>query len=164
MLTFYSIEMKNKNGFNIMLFVCITNLILALSCTKIYKTENKGILMKTDRDFSAMSVSEGMHKAFISFIADSGIMLRDNAYPIMSRNELAKIFEKSSDSTFSLSWEPVFEKISGSGDLGYTIGIYSRKNRGTGEISRGNYVTIWERQKDGSWKFVLDSGTQGLPE
>ena len=32
------------------------------------------------------------------------------------------------------------------------------------KYTRGTYVTIWQKQTDGSWKFVLDTGTQGLPE
>ena len=156
--------MKKKNGFNIMLFVCIINLILILSCTKSNKNDTTGILTKTDIEFSDMSFSEGMYKAFLSFIADSGVMLRNNAYPLRSRNELVMLFENSSDTSFILTWEPLYEKMSESGDLGYTFGIYSRKIKMTGEISKGTYVTIWEKQKDGAWKFVLDTGTQGLPE
>ena len=63
-----------------------------------------------------------------------------------------------------LSWEPVYEKISESGELGYTYGIHSNLEKATGKISKGTYITIWKRQSDGSWKFVLDTGTQGLPE
>jgi ketosteroid isomerase-like protein len=28
--------------------------------------------------------------------------------------------------------------------------------------SKGTYVTIWRKQKDGKWKFVLDTGNQGV--
>jgi len=147
-----------------MLFVFIINLILILSCTKINKKDTSGILLTTDREFSAMSVKSGMHKAFLSFIADSGVMLRNNSYPLRGRQSLGQLFEKSSDTAFVLEWEPVFEKLSESGDLGYTYGIFKRTLRETGNISKGTYVTIWKKQKDGTWKFVLDTGTQGLPD
>jgi ketosteroid isomerase-like protein len=39
-----------------------------------------------------------------------------------------------------------------------------RTIKSNGVISRGTYVTIWEKQKDGTWKFVMDTGTSGLPE
>ena len=74
--------MKKKNGFNIMLFVFIINLIFILSCTKAAKNKpSAGILLQTDRDFSAMSVKEGMFKAFLFYIAEDGVILRDNSFP-----------------------------------------------------------------------------------
>jgi ketosteroid isomerase-like protein len=156
--------MKKKNGFNIMLFVFIIILIVIFSCTKTTKKSDSGILLQTDRDFSAMSVRDGMHKAFLYYIADSGVLLRNNSYPLRSRQSLSSLFEKSSDTSFLLTWEPVYERLSQSGDLGYTYGIFTNQVKRTGVISKGTYVTIWEKQKDGSWKFVLDTGTQGLPD
>jgi len=155
--------MKKKNGVNIMLFVFIINLILILSCTKHNKGETQFTLLKTDREFSMMSAGEGMHKAFLFYVADSGVLLRDNSYPLVGRQALGSLFEKGTDTSFVLTWEPLYGKLSESGDLGYTYGVFTRTIRASGSIARGTYVTIWQKQKDGSWKFVLDSGTQGLP-
>jgi ketosteroid isomerase-like protein len=156
--------MKKKNGFNIMLFVLIINLFFMISCTKSSKQVPSGILMKADLDFSSLSVKEGMQKAFLTYFAESGVMLRDNAYPVMGRDSLISLFSIRKDTAFILAWKPVFEKIAESGELGYTYGIYTRTIKATGAISKGTYVTIWEKQKDGTWKFVMDTGTEGLPE
>lgn len=155
--------MKKNNRVNIMLFVFIINLILILSCSETPKKPVTGILMQTDRDFSDMSVKEGMFKAFLFYIAEDGVMLRNNSFPAKGKETLAKRFEGKTDTTFILSWEPLYEKISGSGDLGYTYGLHTNTDKQTGEITRGTYVTVWLKQPDGSWKFVLDTGTQGLP-
>jgi ketosteroid isomerase-like protein len=155
--------MEKKNGFNIMLFVLIINLFIAISCTNNSKSNSSGILMKTDLEFSKMSVTIGMHKAFLAYFADSGAMLRDNLYPLIGKDSLMAQFAKSADTSFTLSWKPVFEKIAKSGDLGYTYGYYERTIKSTHSISRGTYLTIWEKQKDGTWKFVMDTGTEGLP-
>jgi ketosteroid isomerase-like protein len=156
--------MIKKNGFNIMLFVLIINLFSMISCTNSSNQSPAGVLIKADNDFSEMSVNAGMHKAFLSWFADSGVMLRDNGYPIKGRESLVSMFSTLSDTSFTLAWKPVFEKIAESGELGYTYGFYTRRIRATGEISRGTYLTIWEKQKDGKWKFVMDTGTDGLPE
>jgi len=156
--------MKKKNGFNIMLFVFIINLIVILSCSKKSKSQAEGILLQTDRDFSAMSVREGMFKAFLFYIAEDGVILRNNSFPAKGKENLSTRFSGKTDTTFILSWEPLFEKISESGDLGYTYGIHTNTDKMTGEITRGTYITIWQKQEDGSWKFVLDTGTQGLPD
>jgi ketosteroid isomerase-like protein len=156
--------MKKKNGVNIMLFAFILILIGILSCSKRSKNQPEGILLQTDRDFSAMSVREGMHKAFLNYIADDGVILRNNSYPAKGKKNLEDRFSGKSDTAFKLSWEPLYEKISAGGDLGYTYGIHSNINKSTGEVTKGTYVTIWQKQADGTWKFVLDTGSQGLSE
>jgi ketosteroid isomerase-like protein len=156
--------MKKNNGFNIMLFVLIINLFFMISCAKISKKDPSVVLTKADTDFSGMSVTEGMQKAFLTYFADSGIMLRDNAYPLVGRNSLISMFSNTTDTSFILSWKPVFARIAESGELGYTYGYYIRTIKSTGVVLKGTYVTIWEKQKDGHWKFVMDTGTNGLPE
>jgi len=156
--------MEKKNEFNIMLFVFIIILIVIISCSKNTNTTTVDVLLQTDRDFSAMSVKEGMFKAFLYYIADDGVILRNNSYPDKGKETLKKKFAGKSDTSFTLSWEPLFEKISESGDLGYTYGIHTTTDKSTDEISQGTYITIWQKQLDGSWKFVLDTGTQGLHE
>ncbi|NMC37510.1 MAG: nuclear transport factor 2 family protein [Bacteroidales bacterium] len=136
---------------------------MILSCTKIDKNYSDGILLKTDSDFSALSVKEGMFRAFLAYIADDGVILRDGAYPGKGKKALEEYYSGKSDSSFMLSWEPRYEKISAGGDMGYTYGVWTNRIRSSKQVSRGTYVTIWLRQDDGSWKFVLDSGTQGLP-
>jgi ketosteroid isomerase-like protein len=152
-----------KNGFNIMLFVLIINLFFMISCTKSSKPTSAGALIKADNEFSDMSAKEGMHKAFIFWFDNNGVMLRNNGYPVAGKDSLISLFSGGTDTTFILSWKPAFEKIAESGELGYTYGFYTRTLKATGVVSRGTYVTIWEKQKDGSWKFVLDTGTEGLP-
>jgi ketosteroid isomerase-like protein len=156
--------MKKKNGFNIVLFVIISNLILILSCTKSGKDNSTGILLKTDSDFSEMSVKKGMFNAFLFYIAEDGVILRDNSFPSKGKQALSERFSGKSDTSFVLSWEPLFEKISASGELGYTYGLHSTLDKATGQVTKGTYLTIWQKQADGSWKFVLDTGTQGLPD
>lgn len=156
--------MGKKYGVNIMLFVFIIILFTNLSCSERSKTGNSGVLMKTDLDFSDMSVREGMQRAFLFYIADDGVILRDKSYPSRGKEKLREYYSGKSDSSFVLSWEPLFEKVSRGSDLGYTFGIWTNTNKKSGETSKGTYVTVWQKQNDGSWKFVLDTGTQGLPE
>ena len=156
--------MRKKNGFNIMLFVFIINLIFILSCTKTGKNRTSGELLQADRDFSEMSVTEGMFRAFLFYMAEDGVILRDNSLPSKGKEALRKRFAGKSDSSFVLSWDPLFEKISESGELGYTYGIHTTLVKATGQISKGTYITIWQMQPDGNWKFVLDTGTEGLPD
>ncbi len=156
--------MKKKNGVNITLFVIIIIFLTVLSCSKTDKKNISGVLMETDRDFSAMSVKDGMYRAFLFYVADDGVILKNNSFPIKGKETLIKRFAGESDANFTLSWEPLYEKISKSGEMGYTYGIYTNKDKITGEITKGTYVTIWLKDSFGNWRFVLDTGTQGLSD
>jgi len=147
-----------------MLFVFIFNFLNILSCSNPDATASVEELLKADRDFSQMSLEKGMFSAFLSFIAEDGVILRDNSFPSKGREALRERFDGKSDTSFVLTWEPLSGKMSGSGDLGYTYGIHTTLIKATGELSKGTYVTVWQRQADGSWKFVLDTGTEGLPD
>jgi ketosteroid isomerase-like protein len=60
----------------------------------------------------------------------------------------------------SLSWHPTFVKIVG--DVGITSGPYELHQadaQGQDRRSTGKYVTVWQRQADGEWRFVWDGGT-----
>lgn len=138
-------------------------LTLLFSCTQKSNSMEKDILIETDLAFSKLSEEKGVQFAFLEFIGENGVMLRDNSYPIKGKEKLAEIYAESSDTAYVLIWEPLFADIAKSLDLGYTYGVYTLKIKETGEISRGNYVSIWKKQEDCTWKFVLDSGTEGLP-
>jgi ketosteroid isomerase-like protein len=61
---------------------------------------------------------------------------------------------------FSLTWHPTFAKVVG--DVGMTSGPYEMHladAKGADHRSTGNYVTVWQRQSDGQWRFVWDGGT-----
>ena len=49
------------------------------------------------------------------------------------------------------------------GDTAYETGKYKYeyKEKGKPAINEGRYVTVWKRQKDGSWKLAMD---MGVPE
>jgi len=156
--------MGRKNGFNIVLFVFMAILIIIFSCAKKNEKKISGVLLQTDRDFSSMSEKEGMFVAFLASIADDGVIPRANSFPEQGKDKLRARFEGRSDTSFVLTWEPLYEKIAESGEIGYTYGIHTNLDKASGAVSKGTYVTVWLKQADGSWKYILDSGTQGLPE
>jgi ketosteroid isomerase-like protein len=119
-----------------------------------------GELQITDSEFSDYSRQYGMRKAFLEYIDDDGVMMRDNALPLKGAKAIDFIASMN-DSSVQLTWEPQGGDIAASGDLGYTYGIYEMRDT-SDNVQRGTYVTIWRKQEDGKWKFVLDSGNQGL--
>jgi ketosteroid isomerase-like protein len=118
-------------------------------------------IQQTDIDFSNFSKEHGLRKAFLQYIDDDGILMRDNAMPFVGANAIDYIASRN-DSSILLTWEPRGGDVAASGDLGYTYGVYEMKD--SVNVQKGTYVTIWKKQPDGKWKFVLDSGNQGTGE
>jgi len=121
-------------------------------------------LMEVDREFARQSVEKGSHESFLAYIDDSCVLLRPNRQPVIGRKKIEEMFS-TPDTSFTLNWEPLFADISESGDLGYTYGIYTvQMDSPEGDLvnKEGTYVTIWEKDQNGNWKFVLDTGNQGL--
>ena len=150
----------------IILPVLIVILILfSPGCSKTARHESLvKDLIDVDLEFARLSLEKGSHAAFLEFIDDSCALLRPNRHPVVGRKQIEEMFN-SPDTSFSLTWAPQFADVSESGDLGYTYGIYTiQMDSPEGEVvtKEGTYVTIWKKDKNGDWKFVLDTGNQGL--
>jgi ketosteroid isomerase-like protein len=121
-------------------------------------------LLDIDIGFAEQSSAKGSHAAFLEYIDDSCVLLRPNRKPVLGRAKIEEMFS-TPDTSFTLNWDPQFAEVSQSGDLGYTYGIYTIQMdspEGPVVTKEGTYVTIWKKDKNGTWKFVLDTGNQGL--
>jgi ketosteroid isomerase-like protein len=121
-------------------------------------------LLEVDREFSDLSLKIGAPESFLTYIDDSCVLLRPNRNPVIGRKKIEELYS-TPDTSFTLSWKPLSADISGSGDLGYTYGIFTvsmDSPEGIKVTKEGTYVTIWKKDINGNWKFVLDTGNQGL--
>ena len=129
---------------------------------KIHQNDSEE-LAGTDRFYSALSAEKGMNTAFLAMFDSAGVILRANHPPIEGYAAIRSLLMSESDSTFILSWEPSLSKISASGDMGYTYGTYKIVDRATDSLTgEGTYATVWQKQSDGKWKALLDTGNSGL--
>jgi ketosteroid isomerase-like protein len=125
--------------------------------------DEKQKMMDADRAFSKMSVQKGMKTAFLDYIDSNGVLLRPKQLPIVGADAIDYLIQIN-DSSYTMQWEPKGGGIAQSGELGYTYGLYALKPSGRDTTLYGTYVSIWKKQADGSWKFVLDSGNEGVGE
>jgi ketosteroid isomerase-like protein len=148
-----------------LLFFCIAVIVVSSCKTKKKpddtNTKLKVEILETDRAFSAMSQAKGLRNAFMNFIDSDAVLLRPNSLPLEG-GEAMDIIIRNNDSVTLLTWQPKEATISKSGDLGYTYGVYSRKPGDEDTVYYGTYVTIWKKQPGGKWKFVLQSGNEGV--
>ena len=116
-------------------------------------------LIATDKAFSRMSVEKGLNAAFIYYADDSVVKVRDGNFPLIGKDTMAKIYLSSPDTGMILKWKPVKAEISQSDDLGYTFGEWELYRKANDTTLYGNYISIWKKQPDGTWKYVLDAGS-----
>ena len=118
-------------------------------------------IISADLAFSDMCRQVGMKKAFLQYIDNEGVLLRPDHLPIVGA-EAINYISFLSDTAYTLSWEPSHAEIASSGDLGYTYGTFKLELPDT--TLTGTYVNIWKKEKDGEWKFVLNSDNPGTEE
>lgn len=156
-----------NNGKNFMVIAFMATLLIT-SCTPkkkpepmIVETDHKTSMMEADRAFSKMSEESGLKNAFMNFIDNKGILLRPNVVPLVGGNAVDYI-SQGADTSYTMTWDPSGGMVARSGDLGYTYGVYSLRPKGRDTVLYGTYVSIWKRQEDGTWKFVLETGNEGI--
>jgi hypothetical protein len=118
-------------------------------------------MMNADRAFSKMCQDKGMKAAFIEYLDSNGVLLRPNHLPIAGADAVDFLIQQN-DTDYTMTWEPKNGVIARSGELGYTYGIYALRPSAKDTVIYGTYVSIWKKEKGGTWKYVLDSGNEGI--
>lgn len=134
--------------------------LLALQSNKAFAkkpdTEKaKKEILATETAFAKMVKEKGIKEAFLYYAADSAVLMRDKL--VKGKAEIKAYFDKQKV-LGELSWTPEFVSVAESCDMGYTYGHYDFSAMDNGKpVSRhGLFHTIWQKQKDGSWKFIFD--------
>jgi ketosteroid isomerase-like protein len=118
-------------------------------------------LKLADLAFNQLCQEKGMKFSFLEFADDNVIKLTNKAFASRGKAALEKEFGDEVQD-FKLEWKPDFAEMAASGDLGYTFGNW-RLTLSDGTVRYGEYMTVWKKQADGSWKYVMDGGN-GTPD
>jgi ketosteroid isomerase-like protein len=104
--------------------------------------------------FAAYSVKNGMRAAFIEFFAEKSWLLRPEL--VDAQAWLAT----RSDPAIILDWKSQRTILSASGDLGFSTGpsIVRDKRDPAAPASHGQFFSVWQKQKGGEWKVLVDHG------
>lgn len=112
-----------------------------------------------DSSFSDLAYRMGTGFAFSNTVADNGVVFGTPQFVVGP--DAVRAFFAAQGTSSSLTWRPVYASVADSRDLGFTIGEYIATGRGPSgaAVQRfGKYLTVWKRQRDGTWKFVVDGG------
>lgn len=125
-------------------------LLLVAACVE--RAPSADDIVAAERAFAADGYARGVKASFLDHSAADAIIFAPG--PVNAHETLeASPDENLAEPRKHLVWWPLYAGISKSGDLGFTTGPYA-----IDEDRRGHYFTIWKKQADGAWKWVLDAG------
>jgi hypothetical protein len=132
---------------------CLLSTLFLTTLASVAQTPRDAII-NTERSFARKALDAGTRTAFLTFMSDSAVMqYRDGL-------SLAKpIWQKLPDKKDKLLWGPAFADASVAGDLGYTYGPWYSQPEGRAP-GAGYFFTLWKRQPDGTYQFMLDLGVE----
>jgi ketosteroid isomerase-like protein len=109
---------------------------------------------ETEKSFASFAAEKGTKAAFLEYTAPDGIMFSPNAV------NAKDYWNARAESKGLLSWQPSFVDISSNGILGWTTGPWEFRPKGKEDapVAFGEFVTLWQKQPDGKFRFVLDIG------
>ncbi|HLM00100.1 MAG TPA: nuclear transport factor 2 family protein [Pyrinomonadaceae bacterium] len=136
--------MKNFAILFLLLFVCAT----ASAQSDLQK------LYDTEKAFERAAAEKGVNQAFVEYSAPDGVCF--NPSPVNCR----EYWRGRPASPAALLWNPNFVDVSSNGAMGYTTGnsIYRAKGKDDPEAYYGQYVTVWQRQPNGTYLAAIDLG------
>ena len=121
-------------------------------------------IRRADEDFARYAQDHGIAEAFAAYAARDATILPAGAEPVKGPDAIRSFFASSAGTV--LLWKPYAAEVSAAGDLGYTLGAYesrSKDSAGNPVTRYGKYCTIWRKQPDGKWKYVVDLGNPSPP-
>ena len=114
-------------------------------------------MVEAERAFAARALVIGWKDAFLEYFSPNAVGFAEGK-PGSAREQIAKNPDPPKD--LQLIWEPRYGDVSASGELGYLTGPVRnmRASREGGKPRHSNYASVWKRQRDGSFKVVMDVG------
>ena len=113
-----------------------------------------GRVAAADIAFAKMAREQGTWTAFRQYAADDAVMDAPDGFVSAS-----KWLAGRADPAEPLRWVPTDVWASCDGTLAVSQGRFQRSN---GLV--GDYITVWELQRDGSYKWIYDTGTPDDPQ
>lgn len=129
------------------------------------KASLKKELARMEDAFCAMAQEKGILAAFEHFAAPDVAFIDTDPRKYRGLDAVRRRMANTSGRT-KLTWSALFTDVSDDGTLGYNYGRYESRSPGADgkEVVRGGFfLTIWKRQPDGSWKYVMDTGAPDRP-
>ena len=98
-----------------------------------------------------------------SFYDQHGTLMAPGAKAATGTDEIRKTWAAMMSAPgFALTFSPNTIHVSQSGDMAYELGTFeltTSDKKGKPQTMKANYVVVWGKQADGSWKALVDAPT-----
>ena len=115
-------------------------------------------MIETERAFAARALIVGWKQAFLEYFDESAVGFAggEAGYAV---EQIRANPDPPKD--HQLIWEPRYGDSAASGEIGYLVGPSRTivQSRNKGQPRHGVYASVWKRQRDGSFRVVIDLGT-----
>ena len=114
-------------------------------------------LSAADQEFSDTCAASTRSHAFEAFAAPNSAKIGGDGAYVFGPQAIGRLFLQAPPGTFQ--WTPELAVSAASQDLGFTIGHVVQGVEPPGRnpnAPRGRYLTVWRRQPDGRWRYVVD--------
>jgi ketosteroid isomerase-like protein len=121
------------------------------------RRQAEAAMLKADRDFNRAMVARDLNR-FLSFVAEDAAFDASRGREAVGK-AWAAFFVAGGP---TITWTPTKAQALVAADVGYTVGTWERHTQaadGTSKVTRGQYLTVWRKQKDGSWQAAFDTGS-----
>jgi uncharacterized protein (TIGR02246 family) len=122
--------------------------------------------IKAIKDADAAEANDFAAKAFgklASYYADDAVLMTPGAPAAVGKDAIQGMSKMLTDADVDLKFASTKVDVAKSGDIGYSQGSYTMAMTDTKTkrrtMEKGNYLTIYKKQTDGSWKIVQDINT-----
>jgi ketosteroid isomerase-like protein len=114
-------------------------------------------MVAAERRFAARAAEVGWKNAFLEFFSESSVGFAEGAVGYAKDQIRAR---PDPPPGHSLRWEPRWGDIAASGELGYLTGPSESRSpgRNAGRPEHSVYTSVWKRERDGTFKVVMDVG------
>lgn len=135
-------------------------LLLLTTCGRPVSPEQvEAEIRQTEAAFNQLAEERGLKAAFSHFAADEGALIRGKQL-IEGKSAITAYFDRPTGmEDVRLTWAPDRIIVSEAGDMAYSFGKYQFSARDTsGQLfsDEGIFRTLWKKQSDGSWRYLVD--------
>ena len=115
-------------------------------------------MVDTEYAFAKAAKDTTIRESFMEFIADDGVLFRPGA--VNGKKWMTEHPVPPSDKRPLLAWQPAYAGMAKAGDMGFTTGPWEYKEdmNDAKVAGYGHFVTVWKKQANGTWRFVVDLG------
>lgn len=141
-------------------------LLPAVAAAAFFDSSSAGrAIADADRAFCKATRARGLD-GWVEFFSDDAVLGQFDP-PAKGKDGIRKAYAGLfARRDLDFQWAPETSASLPQGSLGYSVGHYRMRftdDKGAAQDRTGNYLTVWQKQKDGNWRVIADFGSPDQP-